>query len=289
MKITPDSPWTAQADLLSGIDVVELSSGVAGAYCGAVLAQLGARVARCCAETRLVASAKTQAIMQEVFHGAKGVIEPDGLDKALVRAHIVIVESAAAGHPQAERMRALGADEVMVFPFGLEAMPLEAGPKTPLLFFATCVWRGALRLPCFPFTASATLLKLGIALGCRAAILWRSLADPSFQSVYFVRYAKIEFAIMLYTAWVVEVRRGRAGLRAGFRAGFGFGCGGQQWVVQVRWGRGGVARGCGVGVLAWWVGQLAADAAPGGGALSGLQGGRPSIAPHGPLNGLVFL
>ena len=107
MKITPDSPWTAQADLLSGIDVVELSSGVAGAYCGAVLAQLGARVARCCAETRLVASAKTQAIMQEVFHGAKGVIEPDGLDKALVRAHIVIVESAAAGHPQAERMRAL--------------------------------------------------------------------------------------------------------------------------------------------------------------------------------------
>ena len=107
MNITPDSPWTAQADLLRGIDVVELSSGVAGAYCGMVLAQLGAGVARCGAETRLIASAETQAIMQQVFHGAKAVIGPDRLDAALLRAHIVIVESAAAGHPQAARIRSL--------------------------------------------------------------------------------------------------------------------------------------------------------------------------------------
>lgn len=107
MNIISDSSWTTQADLLCGIDVVELSSGVAGAYCGAVLAQLGASVARCGADTRLIASAQTQAIMQQVLHGAKAVIEPDGLDAALARAHIVIVESAAAGHPQAARMRAL--------------------------------------------------------------------------------------------------------------------------------------------------------------------------------------
>lgn len=36
----------------------------------------------------------------------------------------------------AGRMRMLGAREVMVFPFGLEAMPPEPGPKEPALFFA---------------------------------------------------------------------------------------------------------------------------------------------------------
>lgn len=36
----------------------------------------------------------------------------------------------------AERMRALGAREVMVFPFGLEAMPPAPGPKDDALFFA---------------------------------------------------------------------------------------------------------------------------------------------------------
>jgi L-malate glycosyltransferase len=36
----------------------------------------------------------------------------------------------------AARMADLGAGEVMVFPFGLEAMPAESGPKEPLLFFA---------------------------------------------------------------------------------------------------------------------------------------------------------
>lgn len=36
----------------------------------------------------------------------------------------------------ARRMHELGAGEVMVFPFGLEAMPPEPGPKEPWLFFA---------------------------------------------------------------------------------------------------------------------------------------------------------
>jgi L-malate glycosyltransferase len=36
----------------------------------------------------------------------------------------------------AGRMREMGASEVMVFPFGLEALPAEAGAKDPALFFA---------------------------------------------------------------------------------------------------------------------------------------------------------
>ncbi len=36
----------------------------------------------------------------------------------------------------ARRMRELGAAEVMTFPFGLEALPAEPGPKDPWLFFA---------------------------------------------------------------------------------------------------------------------------------------------------------
>ena len=36
----------------------------------------------------------------------------------------------------AQRMRELGAAEVMTFPFGLEALPSEPGPKEPWLFFA---------------------------------------------------------------------------------------------------------------------------------------------------------
>lgn len=36
----------------------------------------------------------------------------------------------------ADRMRELGAGEVMVFPFGLEAMPRQRGEKEPWLFFA---------------------------------------------------------------------------------------------------------------------------------------------------------
>ena len=36
----------------------------------------------------------------------------------------------------ADRMRELGAREVMIFPFGLESLPPESGPKEPWLFFA---------------------------------------------------------------------------------------------------------------------------------------------------------
>ena len=103
------STWTAKADLLRGVQVVELSQGVAGAYCGAVLAQLGASVARCAAPTLLIASEPTQALMQVHLHGAKIEFAPNEveLQRALARADIVVVETATEGHPLAACMREL--------------------------------------------------------------------------------------------------------------------------------------------------------------------------------------
>lgn len=120
----------------------------------------------------------------------------------------------------------------------------------PLLFLASCAWRGVLRLPCYSFHTSRVLLKGGIALGCRGAILARSLADPSFRSVYCQRYAHIEFFIMAYTAWVVEVRGG--GGAAWWGAMQGGGC-----HNQLDLGEG------------WWWGGVGVGAGPEGGARAG--------------------
>lgn len=107
MSHSNETLWTAKADLLQGIQVVELSQGVAGAYCGAVLAQLGASVARCAVPTRLIASPPTQALMQEHFHGVKKELAPHEVGSALACADIVVVETSSDGHPMAECMREL--------------------------------------------------------------------------------------------------------------------------------------------------------------------------------------
>ena len=104
MSNTQDSSWTTQADLLHGLRVVELSQGVAGAYCGLTLAQLGASVARCSAPTRLIGSGVTQTLMQQHLHGLKSTFLPGALDAELARADVVVVETAAQGHPLAHRM-----------------------------------------------------------------------------------------------------------------------------------------------------------------------------------------
>ena len=57
----------------------------------------------------------------------------------------------------ARRMQELGAAEVMVFPFGLEAMPAAPGPKAPALFFAN---RGL-----EPIYAPQRVLQMFAALG----------------------------------------------------------------------------------------------------------------------------
>jgi L-malate glycosyltransferase len=55
-----------------------------------------------------------------------------GATKRVLRACVLTTSDSQV---MAERMRALGAGEVMVFPFGLEQMPPAAGPKEPALFF----------------------------------------------------------------------------------------------------------------------------------------------------------
>ncbi len=80
--------------LLSGVNVVELSRHVAGAYCGKVLAQLGAIVARFGPATDAVGSVRTRQAMQQVMHAGKRAepLEDARLQAALAQAHIVIVE-----------------------------------------------------------------------------------------------------------------------------------------------------------------------------------------------------
>ena len=80
--------------LLAGVNVVELSRHVAGAYCGKVLAQLGASVARFGPETDAVGSVRTRQAMQQVMHAGKNAepLENARVQAALAQAHIVIVE-----------------------------------------------------------------------------------------------------------------------------------------------------------------------------------------------------
>ncbi len=82
------------AQLLAGVNVIELSHHVAGAYCGKVLAQLGACVSRFGPETDVVGSSRTRKTMQRVFHGRKLALPSNGpaLQIALSQADIVIAE-----------------------------------------------------------------------------------------------------------------------------------------------------------------------------------------------------
>jgi crotonobetainyl-CoA:carnitine CoA-transferase CaiB-like acyl-CoA transferase len=84
----------ASTQLLQGVRVVELSRHVAGAYCGRILAQLGAFVVRAGPPIDAAASERTRAALQHVLHRGKGPLALDdpGLGQALATAQIVIVE-----------------------------------------------------------------------------------------------------------------------------------------------------------------------------------------------------
>ena len=99
----------AEADLLAGVRVVELSASVAGADCGKVLAQLGAAVTRCGIDTPVIASPDAAQRMQRVFHEAKTTLDlgDPRLESALAAAHVVIVESLPPGHPLHGLVRAV--------------------------------------------------------------------------------------------------------------------------------------------------------------------------------------
>ena len=80
--------------LLNGANVVELSRHVAGAYCGKLLAMLGANVTRFGVEIDVTGSADTRAAMQQVIHTGKQVAAWDdaAIAAALSQARLVIVE-----------------------------------------------------------------------------------------------------------------------------------------------------------------------------------------------------
>ena len=94
MAKAPELEAVPSSALLAGIHVVELSRHVAGAYCGLLLAQLGASVTRFGPPTDAVGSSRTRDAMNQVLHAGK-IREP--LDDARVQAafaaaRVVIVE-----------------------------------------------------------------------------------------------------------------------------------------------------------------------------------------------------
>lgn len=83
----------ASASLLAGTRVVEASSGLAAAYCGTLLAQLGAEVSRWGGATAVVASPECARLMQSLLHGDKQRVPDEAaLERALGRADLVVTD-----------------------------------------------------------------------------------------------------------------------------------------------------------------------------------------------------
>ena len=85
--------------LIDELQVVELSRGVAGAYCGRLLAQLGARVTRFGPQTEAAGSPQTRALLHATLHRGKVLrsLNDDTLAAALAAADLVVVERADRG------------------------------------------------------------------------------------------------------------------------------------------------------------------------------------------------
>ena len=94
--MTRDHEFTAVASaaLLAGVTVVEFSRHVAGAYCGKLLALMGASVTRFGPAIDATGSPDTRQAMQQVFHAGKNCVALDvtRIQAALGAARIVIVE-----------------------------------------------------------------------------------------------------------------------------------------------------------------------------------------------------
>ena len=94
--MTRDHEFTAVASaaLLAGVTVVEFSRHVAGAYCGKLLALMGAAVTRFGPAIDATGSPDTRQALQQVFHAGKNCAPLDvtRIQAALGAAQIVIVE-----------------------------------------------------------------------------------------------------------------------------------------------------------------------------------------------------
>ena len=110
---------TAKLDLLSGLSVVELGPGLAGAVCGRSFAEAGADV------VRQSAGAETDNAWLAVNDGKRRPADPAEIDRRLRSANLVIVDATPAGANAAQvlidRARVENPDALIVSitPFGL--------------------------------------------------------------------------------------------------------------------------------------------------------------------------
>jgi crotonobetainyl-CoA:carnitine CoA-transferase CaiB-like acyl-CoA transferase len=112
----------ASESVLAGVRVLEISTHVAGAYCGKVLGQLGAHVTRWGPATDVLGLERTRRVAQAFLHQGKldHGLDLAPVDAALAQADIIILEHLDAGHPLAQTIedilarRAAVRDEAVV-------------------------------------------------------------------------------------------------------------------------------------------------------------------------------
>lgn len=82
-----------ESKLLPGVRVVELSSSVAGAYAGRLLASMGAHVTRVAHSTESATSNDVTELLERWLHKGKTIVaQDDALDAALAAAALVVIE-----------------------------------------------------------------------------------------------------------------------------------------------------------------------------------------------------
>lgn len=117
----------ASTTVLEGLQVVEISGHVAGAYCGKVLAQLGAGVTRWGPATDVLGLERTRPVAQRFLHAGKddrGEAQA-GIEVALARADIIVLEHLEADHPLAALIESI---LLRRLPVRLDAVVVRVSP-----------------------------------------------------------------------------------------------------------------------------------------------------------------
>jgi len=71
------SRWSSGSELLSGLSVLEITSGVAGAYCSSILASLGCKVTRISTTTAIDTDGEAMRVTNDFVHRRKVEIGPE--------------------------------------------------------------------------------------------------------------------------------------------------------------------------------------------------------------------
>ena len=186
MSEAPALNAVSSTSLLTGVEVVELSRHVAAAYCGKVLARLGASVTRFGPEIDAVGSPRTIDAMQRALHDGK-TVEPlasPSLQAALARARIVIVEEddrddAMAGHVTAIILRRAGLNaNALVIVLSANGSGENYAPGTGLTSSAFAAMSWAIGEPSRePLTPPYDIIDYETGVSAAGAALVALLAD----------------------------------------------------------------------------------------------------------------